>query len=81
VRLLREAQAPFRLASAAEKVGAAVVAARFLEHPNPTVPFRNMKQKTLYLSSSFFVWGRGMSSGIRMFPSKNAPSSMAMRGV
>ena len=43
--------------------------------------FQNMKQKTLYLSSSFFVWGRGMSLWIRMFPSKTAPSSMAMRGV
>jgi len=33
------------------------------------------------VSSSFFVWGLGISFPIRTFPSKNAPSSMAMRGV
>ena len=43
--------------------------------------FQNMRQKTLYLSSSFFVWGLGTSFWICTFPSKDAPSSMVMRGV
>ena len=41
----------------------------------------NPSYSAVAASSCFFVWELAMSLWIRTFPSKTAPSSMAMRGV
>ena len=41
----------------------------------------NPSYSAVAASSCFFVWELGMSLWIRTFPSKTAPSSMAMSGV
>ena len=50
-------------------------------HQHGLVDRRHLHIHALAEASSFFVRGRGVSLWTHTFPSKDAPSSMAMRGV